>query len=157
MRGLEAIVAGFPPTPAQSVVKLSLAQRNFSTLASILGRHGYESEFIYGGEAHFDNMRGFFTGNGFNRVTDQNDYSAPVFKGSWGVSDEDLFTRTHERLRDKHREGKPSIFSTHPISVRGGVGVHVSRAQHVCVCVPQNQPVALSSMNLKMALSQMPE
>ena len=64
----------FPaPTPAQAVVKLSLAQRNFSTLAGILGRQGYESEFIYGGESHFDNMRGFFLANGFSQVTDEND------------------------------------------------------------------------------------
>jgi phosphoglycerol transferase MdoB-like AlkP superfamily enzyme len=73
IRGIEAVVTGFPPTPAQAVVKLQLAQRNFASLASILGRHGYESEFIYGGEAHFDNMRGFFTNSGFNRVTEEKD------------------------------------------------------------------------------------
>ena len=109
VRGIEAVVTGFPPTPAQAVVKLSLAQRNFSTLAQILGQQGYESEFIYGGESHFDNMRSFFMANGFSRVTDQNDYAAPVFKGSWGVSDEDLLNKTHERLLEKHAEGKPSF------------------------------------------------
>lgn len=109
VRGIEAVVTGFPPTPAQSVVKLSLAQNNFSTLAQILGKQGYESEFIYGGESHFDNMRGFFMANGFSRVTDQNDYESPVFKGSWGVSDEDLLNKTHERLLAKHAEGKRSF------------------------------------------------
>lgn len=109
IRGIEAVVAGFPPTPAQAVVKLALAQRDFASLAAILGEHGYESEFIYGGESHFDNMRGFFMGNGFSRVTDQNDYAAPVFKGSWGVSDEDLLNKAHERLLAKHAEGRPSF------------------------------------------------
>lgn len=109
IRGIEAVVTGFLPTPAQAVVKLQLAQRDFSSLAGILGQHGYESEFVYGGEAHFDNMRGFFTNNGFNRVTDQNDYKNPVFSSSWGVSDEDLFNKTHERLSVKHQEGKPSF------------------------------------------------
>jgi phosphoglycerol transferase MdoB-like AlkP superfamily enzyme len=108
VRGIEAVTTGFLPTPAQAVVKLSLAQRNFSTLASILGRQGYESEFIYGGESHFDNMRGFFLSNGFSKVTDENDYVNPVFKASWGVSDEDLFNKTHERLSEKHGSGKPS-------------------------------------------------
>ena len=61
-RGIEAVVAGFPPTPARSVVKLSLSQNNFSTLGSILSKKGYLSEFIYGGESHFDNMSGFFYG-----------------------------------------------------------------------------------------------
>jgi len=108
VRGIEAVTTGFLPTPAQAVVKLQLAQRNFSTLAQILGESGYESEFIYGGESHFDNMRGFFLANGFSRVTDENDYVNPVFKASWGVSDEDLFNKTHERLLEKHAAGKPS-------------------------------------------------
>lgn len=109
IRGIEAVTTGFLPTPAQAVVKLSLAQRNFATLASILGQHGYESEFIYGGEAHFDNMRGFFTGNGFSRITEQKDYKDPKFVASWGVSDEDLLDKTHERLSAKHVEGQPSF------------------------------------------------
>jgi len=107
VRGIEAVVAGFAPTPAQSVVKLSLAQKNFFTLASILGEKGYITEFIYGGESHFDNMRGFFMGNGFQRVVDQNDFVNPVFTGSWGVSDEDLLNRTHEQLLQHYAEGKP--------------------------------------------------
>lgn len=115
VRGIEAVVTGFPPTPAQSVVKLSLAQRNFSTLAAILSRRGYQTEFIYGGESHFDNMRGFFMANGFATVVDENDYVAPVFKGSWGVSDEDLFNKAHEQISARHAAGKPSftlIFSS---------------------------------------------
>jgi phosphoglycerol transferase MdoB-like AlkP superfamily enzyme len=107
VRGIEAVVTGFPPTPAQSTVKLSLSQNNFFTLASLLGTKGYTSEFIYGGEGHFDNMRNFFLGNDFNAVVDKNDYVNPVFTGSWGVSDEDLFNKTHEQLMKHHADGKP--------------------------------------------------
>ena len=109
VRGIEAVVTGFPPTPAQAVVKLALAQRNFSTLAEILSRQGYQTEFIYGGESHFDNMRGFFMANGFVTVVDQGDYAAPIFKGSWGVSDEDLFNKAHEQITARHASGKPSF------------------------------------------------
>jgi phosphoglycerol transferase MdoB-like AlkP superfamily enzyme len=107
VRGIEAVVAGFAPTPARSVVKLSLAQNNFVTLASILSDQGYLTEFIYGGESHFDNMRGFFMGNGFQQVIDQKDYVNPSFVGSWGVSDEDLLNRTHEQLTKHHATGQP--------------------------------------------------
>jgi phosphoglycerol transferase MdoB-like AlkP superfamily enzyme len=107
IRGIEAVVTGFPPTPAQSIVKLSLAQRGFFTLADLLSRRGYGTEFIYGGESHFDNMRGFFLSNGFQNVIDQNDFKNPVFKGSWGASDEDLFARAHEQLSAHHASGKP--------------------------------------------------
>ncbi len=98
VRGIEAVVAGFPPTPAQSTVKLSKSQRDFATLASVLRQSGFRSEFVYGGESHFDNMRGFFLGNGFDAVVDQSDFKQPRFTGSWGVSDEDLFEMAHERI-----------------------------------------------------------
>ncbi|WP_343733250.1 LTA synthase family protein [Duganella sp.] len=106
VRGIEAVVAGYPPTPARSVVKLSLAQQNFYTLAAGLGKQGYHTEFVYGGEAHFDNMRSFFTGNGFQKVVDRRDMN-PVFEGSWGASDEDLFDKSLERLKTLHASGKP--------------------------------------------------
>ena len=106
VRGIEAVVAGYAPTPARSVVKLSLAQQNFYTLALGLGKQGYHTEFVYGGEAHFDNMRGFFTGNGFQSVVDRGDMQ-PKFVGSWGASDEDLFDKSLERLKVLHAQKKP--------------------------------------------------
>ncbi|MBI1906605.1 MAG: LTA synthase family protein [Rhodocyclales bacterium] len=107
VRGIEAVVTGFPPTPAQSVVKLSLSQQNFFSLAELLSRKGYETGFIYGGESHFDNMRGFFKGNGFQYIVDQNDFENPVFTGSWGVSDEDLLNRAHQDISAHHAAGQP--------------------------------------------------
>jgi phosphoglycerol transferase MdoB-like AlkP superfamily enzyme len=106
VRGIEAVVAGFPPTPALSVVKLSKAQRDFATLASVLARSGYRSEFVYGGESHFDNMRAFFLGNRFDNVVDRQDFAAPKFVGSWGVSDADLFDMAHARISAWHAAGQ---------------------------------------------------
>jgi phosphoglycerol transferase MdoB-like AlkP superfamily enzyme len=107
VRGIEAVTAGFQPTPSESTVKLSLSQKNFFTLAALLAKKGYSTEFIYGGESHFDNMRGFFLGNGFQQITEEKDYKNPVFVGSWGASDEDLLNKTHEQLMAHHASGKP--------------------------------------------------
>jgi phosphoglycerol transferase MdoB-like AlkP superfamily enzyme len=107
VRGIEAVIAGYAPTPARSVVKLSLAQHNFYTLALGLSQQGYHTEFVYGGEAHFDNMRSFFTGNGFQQVVDRSSIENPVFEGSWGASDEDLFNKSLARLQQLHAENKP--------------------------------------------------
>ncbi|WP_300493479.1 LTA synthase family protein [uncultured Methylophaga sp.] len=107
VRGIEAIISGYLPTPARSVVKLSLSQQNFFTIADLLKQRGYFTEFIYGGESHFDNMASFFIGNGFESVIDQHDYENPVFTGSWGVSDEDLLNKAHQQLQQKQAEGKP--------------------------------------------------
>ena len=108
VRGIEAVVTGFTPTPARSVVKLPKSQTAFFTIAELLGRRGYETSFIYGGEAHFDNMRQFFVGNGFQRIIEEKDFVNPGFRGSWGVSDEDLFQRAHEEFI---RQGEKPFFS----------------------------------------------
>jgi len=95
VRGIEAVVAGYPPTSAVSTVKQAVAQRNFFTIASYLKPHGYASTFFYGGESHFDNMRSFFMGNGFDRVIEQKDMGPDAFVATWGASDGDVFERAH--------------------------------------------------------------
>ncbi len=106
VRGIEAVVSGFLPTSAQSVVKRPASQQNFFTLGRVLSEKGYDTSFIYGGEAHFDNMRAFFANNGFNRIIEHKDYSSPVFDGAWGVSDEDLFNKADEYFREKAEKGQ---------------------------------------------------
>lgn len=96
VRGIEAVTAGFLPTPGRAVVKLGKAQHGFFTLADLLGRQGYRTQFLYGGEAHFDNMRSFFTGNGFQEVIDQTRIEDPEFVGSWGACDGDIFRTAHQ-------------------------------------------------------------
>ncbi|MDV6316430.1 LTA synthase family protein [Idiomarina sp. HP20-50] len=108
VRGIEAVVSGFLPTRARSTVKLSNSQRHFFTLADTLSRRGYFTEFIYGGQSHFDNMANFFVGNGFQSIIDQDDYKQPKFIGSWGVSDEDLFDKLHQRL-EGHAGEQPTF------------------------------------------------
>ena len=107
VRGIEAVTCGFLPTPARSVVKLSLSQTGFFSLASLLGGLGYSTEFVYGGEAHFDNMSGFFSGNGFQRIIDQRDYVNPRFVATWGASDGDLLDKTLEQIQGHHERGEP--------------------------------------------------
>jgi len=99
VRGLEAVVTGFPPTAAPSILKLPASQRDFYTLARLLKQHGYATDFVYGGVSNFDNMGKFFRENGFDRVIEQKDFEHPALLGTWGVSDEDLVTKAHETFQ----------------------------------------------------------
>jgi len=107
VRGIEAVVTGFVPTPARSVVKLPKSQSQFFTLAKLLKNKNFDTSFIYGGGAHFDNMSSFFIGNGFNQIIEEKHYKNPVFKGSWGVSDEDLFDMANQTFIEKSKQDKP--------------------------------------------------
>ncbi len=111
-RGIEAVVTGFPPSASRSVLKLGLAQRGFYTLAQSLKVAGYRNYFIYGGESHFDNMRGFLLNNGFDVAIDEKDFSDWKFKGSWGVSDEDLFDKAHAILEEEDGPFFALLFSS---------------------------------------------
>lgn len=107
VRGIEAVTSGFPPTVNTSTVKREKTQKNFFNLASVLKNEGYQNSFIYGGESHFDNMRSFFLGNGYTKIIDINNYDNPIFTGSWGVSDEDLFNKALETFDEMHRQQQP--------------------------------------------------
>lgn len=107
VRGIEAIISGFTPTPSRAVVKLDKSQKNFFTIASLLRDTGYHTQFVYGGESHFDNMKSFFLGNGFNDIVDIDDFKQVDFEGSWGASDEDLYNQAHFEFEALSKQGKP--------------------------------------------------
>lgn len=107
VRGIEAVIAGFTPTPARATVKLTKSQNGFFTIAELLRRQGYQTSFIYGGEKHFDNMASYFYGNGFETIIDEKDYKNPKFVATWGMSDEDLFDKAHETFSELAKQDKP--------------------------------------------------
>ncbi|MFY8067225.1 MAG: LTA synthase family protein [Flavobacterium sp.] len=112
VRGIEQVTAGFLPNPSESIVKLSGSQQGFFTLADAFGRHNYDTSFIYGGMANFDNMASFFNGNGFKNIIDETDFDADgkkyAMKGTWGYSDEDLAVKANEYYKSL---GKKPFFS----------------------------------------------
>ena len=107
VRGIEAVITGFTPTPARSVVKLDKSQENFFTIAGFLANKGYHTQFIYGGESHFDNMKRFFLGNGIQEIVDSESFNKIDFKGSWGASDEDLYDQAHIELNKLAKQKQP--------------------------------------------------
>lgn len=109
IQGLAAMSAGFLALPGEGVLKRTKAQRDFFTLAAALEPLGYHSSFMYGGEARFDDMKVWYLGNGFDEVIEQKDFKQPEFVATWGVSDEDLLRKAHERFLAHHAAGRPFV------------------------------------------------
>ncbi|WP_396208925.1 LTA synthase family protein [Flavobacterium sp.] len=103
VRGIEQVTSGFLPNPSESVVKLSGSQQGFFTLAEAFGKQNYDTSFIYGGMANFDNMASFFNGNGFKNIIDETDFDADgkkyAMKGTWGYCDEDLAIKANDYFK----------------------------------------------------------
>ena len=89
VRGLEAIVASFPPIPSVSILHRP-GSEGIANWGRVMREHGYHTSFLYGGYSYFDDMRRFFAGNGFE-ISDRANIDDPAFANIWGVSDEDLF------------------------------------------------------------------
>ena len=115
VRGLEALALSIPPTPGQSIIKRP-GNRNMFTLGNVFRAKGYQSRFIYGGYAYFDNMKEFFENNGYE-VTDRKALSAKNihYENTWGVADEDLFALSLRKLDQDYQNGKP--FFAHIMTV----------------------------------------
>jgi len=106
VRGLEALMLSMPPTPGQSILRRPNSDNMFN-LGTVFREHGYQTQFVYGGYAYFDNMKEWFEGNHF-QVVDRNDFPSDEvhFGNAWGVCDEDLFTQVLKQEETITKAGK---------------------------------------------------
>lgn len=110
VRGMEGALSSFPPLPGDAIVHRDRSE-NVETIARVLKRDGYNTMFLYGGHAMFDNMKPFLVANGFDRIVDEKDFPNPAFVTVWGVSDEDLYAGTIRQFRALSQTNKP-FFAT---------------------------------------------
>ncbi|MFD1605143.1 LTA synthase family protein [Flavobacterium artemisiae] len=115
VRGLEAVTLCLPPTAGESVVKREDNKNKFST-GSVFLQKGYNVKFMYGGDAFFDNMQDFFTGNGY-QIIDKSNFSENeiTFSNVWGVCDEDMYNKAIKVMNAEAKENKP--FFNHIMTV----------------------------------------
>jgi len=107
VRGLEAMTLCIPPTPGESVVKREDNKNKFST-ASVFQSKGYQTKYLYGGDAYFDNMKDFFRGNGYDIVDKTNFKPGEItFANIWGVCDEDMANKAIQTMNEEAKTGKP--------------------------------------------------
>jgi phosphoglycerol transferase MdoB-like AlkP superfamily enzyme len=115
IRGIAGSVAGNFSVPGKGILKRNKSQKDFFNIAKLLKPYGYYTQFIYGGESRFDNMKSWFLGNGFDKIIDEEKFENPDFVGTWGVCDDEVVQRANEEFKKLHAEGKrfaTVIFST---------------------------------------------
>ncbi len=115
VRGLEGILASFPPLPPDSIVKRSGAA-DFPTLGRCFRDAGYATAFFYGGVASFDHMGTWFAANGWDEIIDDgwigpSPFPPDAFRTAWGVADGPALELLLERQVAEHAAGRP-FFAT---------------------------------------------
>jgi phosphoglycerol transferase MdoB-like AlkP superfamily enzyme len=115
VRGLEALSLAIPPTPGQSIVRRPDNSDMF-TIGNVLKTKGYAVNYIYGGNAFFDNMGKYFGGNGYT-VLDKRDIPEKLVQHTtaWGIDDEASFEYTLQQCDKSYAAGK--LFFNHMMTV----------------------------------------
>lgn len=115
VRGLEAVTLCIPPTAGESVVKREDNKNKFST-GSVFKQKGYTTKYLYGGDAYFDNMQDFFSGNAYD-IVDKSSFSPEeiTFANVWGVCDEDMSNKAIKVMNAEAKTNKP--FFNHIMTV----------------------------------------
>ncbi len=106
VRGLEALTLSLPPTPGHAVLMRS-KNKGMATLGGVFKDEEYDALYLYGGYSYFDNMRDFFSGNGYT-VIDRTALAKTeiTHENIWGVADEDMFRRAMKELDTRTAAGK---------------------------------------------------
>ena len=82
-------------------------------------QYGYENMFFMTHEAQYDNMKAFFTTNGYDEIFSQEDYPKSEVVNSFGVSDHFLFGYALDKINRQAATRKPFLatlltISNHP-------------------------------------------
>lgn len=102
-RGVVCTLSGFPSYPDVSVMKLTDSKvAALPSIARSLGRVGYDTEFIYGGDINFTNTNGYLLSTGYQRTYSEVDFPSEQRNDSkWGVHDEFAFEKTLQHIAQK--------------------------------------------------------
>lgn len=115
VRALEAVFTSFPPIPGISTARRS-GSEGMDSLPFLLRQQGYQTAFLYGGRAAFDNMGHFWSTVGFDQVWEQGDIADQGFTTIWGVADEYLYGEALKRLDALAGAGRPTFLAMLTVS-----------------------------------------
>ena len=107
-RGTVCTFSAFPGLPTLSLMKVPSLCQTLPNIAHTLGKAGYSTDFLYGGDINFTNTQGYLRAGGFEMLTSQDDFSmADRNYSKWGVPDHITFNHLFNMLKAREGNKKP--------------------------------------------------
>lgn len=101
-RGTVCTLSGHLSYPTTSIMKLPAKSQALPSIARTLLGQGYATEFLYGGDINFTNMKSYLLNMGYRRVTGDEGFSlAERSTSAWGVNDSITFDRLYDSIRER--------------------------------------------------------
>ena len=105
-RGTVCTFSGYLGLPTASVMKIPAKSRTLPAIAEGLSKAGYKTDFLYGGDINFTNMKSYLLSTGYQRLTANTDFSlAEQTSNACGVNDDITFEYLYNQLRNRKEEG----------------------------------------------------
>lgn len=109
-RGTICALSGYQSFPDLSVMKIPAKSRTLPSIAGKLAEEGYATDFLYGGDINFTNMKSYLLESGYRSLTADTDFNLSQRKNPWGVNDDITFQHLYETI--KARTGNQRWFTT---------------------------------------------
>ncbi|MDO4757543.1 MAG: LTA synthase family protein, partial [Parabacteroides sp.] len=101
-RGTVSVLSGYLGLPTVSVMKLPVKSRTLPAISEELLKVGYQTDFVYGGDINFTNMKSYLLSKGYQQLTADSDFSvAEQSSNVWGVNDDITSKRLLEQLKQR--------------------------------------------------------
>lgn len=108
-RGQVAVLCGFPAQTTMSIMKLPRKSATLPSLARSLGREGYRSVFMYGGDLNFTNQASFMYSTGWEELIWQKDMQLDAPTSKWGYADDVVVDLFGDEVEALGREEQPFL------------------------------------------------
>ena len=100
-RGTLCTFSGYQSFPTLSVMKIPAKSRTLPALAEKLVKEGYQTDFLYGGDINFTNMKSYLLGSGYQKLTADTDFPLSQKQNAWGVNDDVTFDFLYNVLKER--------------------------------------------------------
>jgi phosphoglycerol transferase MdoB-like AlkP superfamily enzyme len=100
-KGIPAILSGYYPQPAVSIMKMPNKTRSLPMLPQKMNDLGYKTSFYYGGDLNFGNMNTYLRNAGITDFVDGNDFDKKNWNSKWGAHDHIFMKRFSDDLAKK--------------------------------------------------------
>lgn len=112
-RGTVCTFSGYLGLPTASVMKIPAKSRTLPSIAEELVKTGYKTDFLYGGDINFTNMKSYLLSKGYQHLRADKDFTlAEQTSNAWGVNDDITFDYLYNQLKDRNEAPWHTAFLT---------------------------------------------
>lgn len=107
-RGTVSALSGYLGLPTVSIMKVPTKSRTLPAISEELVKAGYQTDFLYGGDINFTNMKSYLLSKGYQKLMADTDFSlAERNSNVWGVNDDITSEWLLEELKKRSEADEP--------------------------------------------------